>query len=106
MTVKLLTEHHFEFLSLKGDCTGLYESTLVKLPHCWKSHITTQICLDNIGTCCWDLFFPSMVFKLLLKVVRVFCDVLVAFLYFDICHLLVANIKIWKSHLNIREGSD
>ena len=34
--------------------------------------------------------------------VRVFSDVLVAFLYFDI----VAKIKIWKSHLNIREGSD
>ena len=31
-----------------------------------------------------------------------------AFVYFDICHYhyLVANIKIWKSHLNIREGSD
>ena len=40
------------------------------------------------------------------KLVRVFSDVLVAFLYFDICHYLVANIKIWKSHLNIREGSD
>ena len=30
MTVKLLTEHHLEFLSLKGGCTGLSESTLVK----------------------------------------------------------------------------
>ena len=40
MTVKLLTQHHFEFLSLKGDCTGLSESTLVKMPHCWKSHLT------------------------------------------------------------------
>ena len=29
MTVKLLTEHHFEFLSLTGGCTGLSESTLV-----------------------------------------------------------------------------
>ena len=38
------------------------------------------------------------------NIVRVFSDVLVAFLYFDIWHLLVANIKIWKSHLNIREG--
>ena len=25
MSVKLLTEHHFEFLSLKGGCTGLSE---------------------------------------------------------------------------------
>ena len=29
MTVMLLTEHHLEFLSLKGGCTGLPESTLV-----------------------------------------------------------------------------
>ena len=39
MNVKLLTEHHFEFLSLKG---GSSESTLVKFPHCWKSHVTAQ----------------------------------------------------------------
>ena len=38
MSVKLLTEHHLEFLSLKGGCTGSSESTLVKMPHCWKSH--------------------------------------------------------------------
>ena len=29
----ILTEHHFEFPSLKGDCTGSSESTLVKMPH-------------------------------------------------------------------------
>ena len=38
MIVKLLTEHHLEFLSLKGDCTGLLESTLVNMPLCLKSH--------------------------------------------------------------------
>ena len=43
MTVKLLTEHHLEFLSLKGDCTGSSESTLVKMPHCWKSHVTAHL---------------------------------------------------------------
>ena len=42
MTVKLLTEHHLEFLSLDGDCIGACESTLVKMPHCWKSHVTAQ----------------------------------------------------------------
>ena len=31
MIVKLLTEHHLEFLSLNGDCRGLSESTVVKL---------------------------------------------------------------------------
>ena len=43
MSVKLLTEHHLEFLSLRGGCTGLSESTLVKMPHCWKSHVTAHI---------------------------------------------------------------
>ena len=32
-----------EFLSLKGGCTGSSESTLVKIPHCWKSHVTAQL---------------------------------------------------------------
>ena len=43
MTVKLQTEHHFEFLSLKGGCRGSSESTLVKMPHCWKLHVTAYI---------------------------------------------------------------
>ena len=38
MIIKLLTEHHLEFLRLKGVCTGSSESTHVKMPHCWKSH--------------------------------------------------------------------
>ena len=37
MNVMLLTEHHLEFLSLTRGCTGSSESTLVKMPHCWKS---------------------------------------------------------------------
>ena len=38
MSVKLLIEHHLMFLSLKGGCRGSSESTLVKIPHCWKLH--------------------------------------------------------------------
>ena len=45
MIVKLLTKHHLEFLSLKGSYTCSSESTLVKMPHCWKSHVTAQIIL-------------------------------------------------------------
>ena len=45
MSVKLLTEHHLVFLSLKGGCTGSSESTLVKMPHCWKSHVTAHYLL-------------------------------------------------------------
>ena len=43
MTVKLLTEHNLELLSLTGGCTGLSESTLLKLPHCWKSRFAANI---------------------------------------------------------------
>ena len=43
ISVELLTEHHLEFLSLKGDCTGSSESTLVKMLHCWKSHVVAHI---------------------------------------------------------------
>ena len=43
MIVKLLTERHLEFLSLKGGCTGSSESTLVKMSNCWKSHALAQI---------------------------------------------------------------
>ena len=43
MTVKLLTEHHLEFLGLKGGCTGSSEPTLVKMSHCRKSHVTAHI---------------------------------------------------------------
>ena len=43
MIVRLLTEHLLEFLSLKGGCTGLFESTLVKMPHFWKSLVTAHI---------------------------------------------------------------
>ena len=45
MSVKLLTEHYLEFLSLKGGCTG-------KMPHCWKSLVTAHIdtVLDTVDS--------------------------------------------------------
>ena len=43
MSVKQLTEHHLEFLSLKGGCRGSLERILVKMPHCWKSHVPAHI---------------------------------------------------------------
>ena len=51
MIIKLLTEHHLEFLSLKGGCRGLSESIHVKMPRCWKSHALAQILL---------LFYPQV----------------------------------------------
>ena len=47
MIVKLLTEHHLEFLSLKGGCRGLSESTLVKMSNCWKSHAAAHMPFIN-----------------------------------------------------------
>ena len=44
MTVELLTEHHLEFLSLKGGCIGLCESTLAKMSHCIGNHLSLLIC--------------------------------------------------------------
>ena len=43
MIVKLLTEHHLEFLRVKGGCRGSSESTHVKMSNCWKSHAAAHI---------------------------------------------------------------
>ena len=53
MIVKLLTEHHLGFLSLKGGCRGSSESTHVKTPHCWKSHALALIIVDEIVSLVW-----------------------------------------------------
>ena len=50
MTVKLLTAPHLRFLSFLGGCTGLSESTLLKMPHCWKSRVTAHIVLEQTHT--------------------------------------------------------
>ena len=34
-----------EFLSLRGGCTGSSESTLVKMPHYWKSYVAAHFVL-------------------------------------------------------------
>ena len=45
MNIKLLNEHHLEFLSLKGGCIGSSESRFVRMPPCWKSHVAAHIFL-------------------------------------------------------------
>ena len=49
MIVKLLTEHHFGFLSFDGGCRGSSVSPHVKMPHCWKSHAMAHIILQYTG---------------------------------------------------------
>ena len=62
MIVKLLTEHHLEFLSLKGGCRGSSESTLVKIPHCWKSHVAAQLYFSEIVKFCFHLTLAPFVY--------------------------------------------
>ena len=52
MGVIILTEYHLELLSSKGDCTGLSESTLAKMPHCWNHMSRLIFCLN---------LYPSLV---------------------------------------------
>ena len=53
MSVKLLTEHRLEFVSLKGGCTGSSESTPVKM-HCVAAqfiiHWLRADAYDTLGT--------------------------------------------------------
>ena len=42
-------EHHLEFLSFKGGCTGSSESTHFKMPYCWKSHVVAQMIFQKLG---------------------------------------------------------
>ena len=61
MTLTLLTEHHLEFLRLKGGCTGLSASTHVKIPNrntCQsvRHYLTNSI----ISLCFFFLFQPKI----------------------------------------------
>ena len=57
MSVQLLNIHHLEFLSLQEGWTGSSESTLVKLPYCWKSYFAAQLSKSHEITlvCLFDL---------------------------------------------------
>ena len=64
MSVKLLTEQHFEFLSLKGGYTGWSESTLVKMPHCWKSHVAAHLIYFSYENACCEVLIGSIIVSL------------------------------------------
>ena len=60
MIVKLLTERHLEFLSLKGGCTCSSESILVKMSNCWKSHVLAHLSFDLNVECFVNFWRRSM----------------------------------------------
>ena len=72
MIVKLLTEHHLEFLSLKGGCRGLSESTLVKISNCWKSHAPAQLIREDIIISLIQHFEADFPQKVSLKILKTF----------------------------------
>ena len=50
MSVKLLTLHHFDFISLKGGCTGLSESTqnatLMEIKYHGSNYVFLNLSID------------------------------------------------------------
>ena len=70
MSLELLTEHHLEFLSLKGGCTGWSECTVVKMPHCWKSHATAHFSLKIDFVLAANSANPDEMPSLIFKVFR------------------------------------
>ena len=43
LAFKLHAEQYYEFLSLTGGYKGSSESSHVKMPHCWKSHVAAHL---------------------------------------------------------------
>ena len=63
MTVKLLNVTLFGVSKLKRGFAGSSESTLVKMSHCWKSHVAFHIvCLFSLFD--FILYVPSTIFQL------------------------------------------
>ena len=68
-----MAEHNLEFLSLKGGYTGLSESTLVKMPHCWKSRVVAHVCVfdcSSVSFSLWHALFCDLCLWYLLVMVR------------------------------------
>ena len=71
MIVKLLTERHLEFLSLKGGCRGSSESTHVKMPHCWKFLALAHMILTCQSILSFSHLVLHFIFQVLLLVLKV-----------------------------------
>ena len=74
MIVKLLTEHHLEFLSLKGDCRGSFESTHVKMSNCWRLNfsILSMFAIISLRKKSWMFFFMCYCCYVTVRVICLF----------------------------------
>ena len=104
MNVKLLTEHHLEFLSLTGGCRGPSESALVKMSNCWNSDAAAHIILrslkgqSNSGERIKDRLGPLVFFKaMVVRMHAVASKRLFCYIYFFILLLPCVWIFSGKS---------
>ena len=86
MIVKLLTEHHLEFLSLKGGCRGSYESTLVKMSNCLKSHRLAHILSSG-----FNIQSHSLLLSVFLRYAR-FCERALLFQWRQFTKSVIKNV--------------
>ena len=104
MIVKLLTEHHLEFLSVKGGCRGLSEYSLVKMSKCWKSHALAHFVLISrheqlinilIGLLNIINLVCIFLFLHLFCILTVFIKYILFYRLFAYCKVSNFNIHIW-----------
>ena len=84
MIVKLMDEHHLEFLCLKGGGRGAFESTFVKISNWWKSHAAAHIFFSFLDRYFWDTWDPINLAEGLFAIANILS-------FFRISYLLPAN---------------
>ena len=81
MSGKLLTEHHLEFLSLKGSCKGSSESTLAKMPlleiTCPGSYVICTKILCGGPCILIVLGLKSLILRFLICIIKQICKLYV-----------------------------
>ena len=110
MNIKLLTEHHLEILSLKGDCTGLSGAIHVKMSHCWTSHVAAQFCSMTILFICKYIQdskiqnlvkYPNGVVQSIYKVFYSLISKMLKIHIFSYCYMFILTQKGHYSNMHI-----
>ena len=100
VTVKLLTKQHLEFLRLKGGFTGSTESTYVKMPQCWKSHVAAHMFLSIDNSVQSVSLAVSVVLSILaVYVLLPFSEAVGTFLHMRKCQYETPTLTNWGSNV-------
>ena len=94
LSVKLLTEHHLKFLSITEGYTGSSESTLVKMPHCWKSHVAAQMCKPVCSSASLIYYFVVYFLERILLIRNFFLHE--NFIFANNIKRRIYNVKNWQ----------